>query len=175
MIDFLDEKNIFIQPGGFYFGNKDERVTTLLGSCIAITLWHPEKRIGGMCHYLLSTPKFRSEPDQLDGKYAEDAMVMFMREIKAVDTVASEYQAKVFGGGNMIHGKDAHVQQCVPNYKKCIESYECKNVACKNRLVAKHLLSKYGFNVVNHDVGGNQYRKIIFEINSGDVWLRRGE
>ena len=44
---------IFLQPGDFYFGDKDTRIRTILGSCVSITLWHPTRLIGGMCHFLL--------------------------------------------------------------------------------------------------------------------------
>jgi chemotaxis protein CheD len=30
-------------------------IRTVLGSCVSITLWHPVKRVGGMCHFLLPT------------------------------------------------------------------------------------------------------------------------
>jgi Chemotaxis protein; stimulates methylation of MCP proteins len=44
---------IFLQPGDWYFGDRDTRIRTLLGSCIAITIWHPRLLVGGMCHFLL--------------------------------------------------------------------------------------------------------------------------
>ena len=42
-----------LMPGDFVFGNSELKLKTLLGSCVAITLWHPDKKIGGMCHYML--------------------------------------------------------------------------------------------------------------------------
>lgn len=44
---------VTLQPGEFHFGGANTRIQTLLGSCVAITLWHPIRRIGGMCHYML--------------------------------------------------------------------------------------------------------------------------
>lgn len=174
MINLLDENSVFLQPGEFYFGHKGERISTLLGSCIAITLWHPKRRIGGMCHYMLPSPRFRPDPHQLNGKYAEDAMAMFMREVTLSGTRPSDYQAKIFGGGNMLIRENENIEQCKPSYNKCIASFECKNVACKNIMIAKYLLHENGFNVVNQDLGGTHYRRLVFELSSGDVWLRRG-
>ncbi|MCG6202087.1 hypothetical protein [Psychromonas antarctica] len=165
--------DIFLQPGDFYFGGKEMRISTLLGSCVAITIWHPQRLIGGMCHYMLPTPQFRKDPLQLDGKYAEDAMAMFLREIKEAGTVPSEYQTKIFGGGNMF-SKISSNPHCTPNHSTCIDSHSCKNVACKNALIAPYLLQKQGFSIKNKDLGGIQHRKVIFEIWSGDVWLRKG-
>jgi hypothetical protein len=62
---FID---IFLQPGEFYFGDHETRIRTLLGSCVAITMWHPRLRIGGMCHYLLPMHRGRSGKTELDGR-----------------------------------------------------------------------------------------------------------
>src|SRR5262245_20243998 len=48
-----DVLEIFLQAGEFYFGGEKTRIRTLLGSCVAITVWHPKLRIGGMSHYML--------------------------------------------------------------------------------------------------------------------------
>jgi chemotaxis protein CheD len=58
-----------IMPGQWHFGPEQITVKTLLGSCVALTLWHPQRRIGGMCHYLL--PDRKREPGQpLQGRFA---------------------------------------------------------------------------------------------------------
>jgi chemotaxis protein CheD len=169
-----DKIDIFLQPGDFYFGDRETRISTLLGSCVAITLWHPKRLIGGMCHYMLPTPQFRKDLLQLNGKYAEDAMTMFLQEIKAAGTSPSEYQTKIFGGGHMF-SKTINPPHCSLSYSNCIDSYSCKNIACKNALIAPYLLQKQGFSINNHDLGGTQHRKVIFELWSGDVWLRKGK
>ena len=76
-----DILEIFLQPGEFYFGDEKTRIRTLLGSCVAIVLWHPKLRIGGMCHYMLPHSPRERHGQPLDGRYAEDAMHMFMREL----------------------------------------------------------------------------------------------
>lgn len=174
MIADTDKKNIFLQPGDFHFADQKTRISTLLGSCVAITLWHPKKLIGGMCHYMLPSPPLRTDSEQLNGKYAEDVMAMFLQKIKAAGTRPYEYQAKVFGGGHMF-SKITSTPHCTPSYGKCFQSLSCKNVACKNALIAPYLLQKHGFKITNHDLGGTQHRKVIFELWSGDVWLRKGK
>ncbi|MFM2120003.1 MAG: hypothetical protein RL722_1471, partial [Pseudomonadota bacterium] len=49
-------EELLILPGQLWFGPGGERapvLRTLLGSCVAVTLWHPGRQLGGMCHYLL--------------------------------------------------------------------------------------------------------------------------
>lgn len=174
MTNHSDKKEVYLLPGEFHFGDKNSRITTLLGSCIAITLWHPQKLIGGMCHYMLPSPPFRKDHQKLNGKYAEDAIKMFMKEIKLAGTMPHEYQVKVFGGGSMFANEIITTSNCTPSYNGCIKSTTCKQISCKNRLIAPFLLQQHGFNITNHDLGGTQHRKVIFELWSGDVWQRKG-
>ena len=37
-------QKLFLMPGQWYFGGKASELRTLLGSCVAVTLWHPAKR-----------------------------------------------------------------------------------------------------------------------------------
>lgn len=168
-----DKKEIYLLPGEFYFGDERDRISTLLGSCIAITLWHPTKLIGGMCHFMLPSPPNRHKNNELDGRYAEDAVAMFLKEIKLAKTLPLEYQVKVFGGGNMLTN-EVNTDNCSPSYQSCISGGNCKKISCKNSMIAPFLLQKYGFNITNHDLGGTQHRKVIFEVWSGDVWQRKG-
>src|SRR3954447_16549729 len=91
---------IFLQPGECYFGDRYTRIRTLLGSCVAITLWHPKLLIGGMCHYLLPQ-RPGAQPAILSGKYADEAMRLLLGEIKRANTSPQDYEVKMFGGGNM--------------------------------------------------------------------------
>lgn len=62
--------------GRYIFGDSHTRVRTLLGSCVAIVVWHPQRKIGGMCHYVLPNRKaVAGRP--LDGRYANEAMEIF--------------------------------------------------------------------------------------------------
>ena len=97
--------DVFLQPGDFYFGDSETRIRTLLGSCVAITIWHPRLHIGGMCHYMLPRRPRHKADDVLDGRYAEDVMQLFMHELKRSKTKPTEYKAKLFGGGNMFSNK----------------------------------------------------------------------
>ncbi|WP_230427608.1 chemotaxis protein CheD [Undibacterium luofuense] len=154
--DFLID--IFLQPGEFYFGDAETRIRTLLGSCVAITMWHPQKRIGGMCHYMLPYRKKNAEHD-LDGKYAEDALKMFLREIRASRTHPWEYEIKMFGGGNQFPEHSAKVF-AIPD--RNIES-------------GRQLLEKYEFQLKSEHLGGVGHRNVMFDVWSGDVWVRHVE
>lgn len=148
---------IFLQPGEFFFGDSDTRIRTLLGSCVAITLWHARLRIGGMCHYMLPKRR-RGAANELDGKYADEAVQLFLREIAGSGTRVEEYEAKLFGGGRMF---------------SAAQRGRFTDVSDQNMEAGRALLSAHGFTVHAEDLGGMGHRQIIFDVASGAVWVRR--
>ena len=152
--DYID---IFLQPGDFYFGDSKTRIRTLLGSCVAITIWHPRHRIGGMCHYLLPVCKGKECGKTLDGRYAHDAMKLFVREMEKAGGRAPEYEAKMFGGGNQFPES--------PNVCPI-------NVSNQNIHMGRQLLVNHGFNIKAEHLGGTGHRNVIFDVWSGEVWLK---
>jgi chemotaxis protein CheD len=159
LLDSLAFKHITLQPGEFHFSRDNVRVHTLLGSCVAITLWHPQKHIGGMCHYMLpcSGPSKRLEL----GFFADGAISMFLKEIKKHHTHPRDYQVKLFGGSNML--------------RQLNSNHHYLNVAEKNIAAGLNLLAKHGFNVQNMDLGGSTHRQVYLELWNGDVWVKYGE
>ena len=161
---------VFLQPGDFYFGGKDTRIRTLLGSCVSITLWHPTRLIGGMCHYLLPRREQR-RTQTLDGRYAEDAIRLLLREIRGAKSHPSEYQLKIFGAGNMFSGQ-SRPDTCGRLHGSWDEMRACGNISCKNISIARSLAALHGFEIEAEDLGGAGHRQVIFDIGSGHVWVR---
>lgn len=147
---------IQLMPGEYYFGDKNTRIHTLLGSCIAMTLWHPQLFIGGMNHIVLPS---RSKPGdaQLNGYYADEALLLFMHELVKSHTHPAEYQVKLFGGGKMFQRSLAD------------KAYD---VAHGNIEAARALLDASGFNIHVEHVGGSGHRSIIFDLRDGSVLVK---
>lgn len=150
-------KEIFLRPGEFYFGSGLVWVRTLLGSCIAVTLWSPRLRYGGMCHYLLPAQPEPHEPP--NGKYADGAFRLFDREIKRLGCAPSEFEVKVFGGARMWRGHSVQTKL---------------DVSARNIEAARALVCAYGWVVKGESVGGNCHRTVILDLTNGDTWLRQG-
>lgn len=150
---------IFLMPGDFHFGGKNTRIRTVLGSCVSVAVWHPLLCIGGMSHSVLPS---RSKPGShdLDGHYADEAIELFLREIGKRNTRPDEYQAKLFGGGNM--------------FQQTAEE-KAFNIARHNIEAARVLLEASGFNIHAEHVGGRGHRSIIFEVCDGNVWVKHEE
>ena len=159
----LQPLEIFLQPGEHYFGDRDTRIRTVLGSCVSMTFWHPQLLMGGMCHYMLPAREHERRGDSApvpDGRYADEAVALLMREIDGIGASHREYRVKLFGGGNMF-----------PNTRKSKEAH----VGQRNIETARLLVKKHGFVCVAEHLGGIGHRNVIFDVWNGDVWVRHSE
>lgn len=153
-----DTHEVYLPPGGFHFGKGNIRIRTILGSCVSIVMWHEKLQIGGMCHYLLPS-RSKNSHKYLDGRYADDAIDLFMEKIHAANTDPGQYQVKIFGGGNM--------------FPKHAKREKCADVPCRNVLAARELVKLHKLNLVSENLGGEGHRQIFFDVWNGEVWLRR--
>ncbi len=168
----MAKKEIFLQPGEWFFGDRDTCIRTLLGSCIAITLWHPRLLIGGMCHFLLPARADASRRDsvRLDGRFGDEAMAALLQQLRDQRTHPSEYVCKIFGGGNMFRSQGTNFAIKGGPYLET--SSACRDVPCKNVRAARELVSQAGFQVTASHLGGHGHRNLYFELWSGDVYLK---
>lgn len=148
--------DLYLPPGAFHFGAGPLHLHTVLGSCVAITLWHPYLRVGGMCHYLLPEPLGRGKA--ADGRYAGGAMALFLRAIAPTGAAPATWQAKLFGGGRMfvtVHGPPP-----------------ATDIGLRNIEMGRRLLREHGFSIDSEHVAGLGHRNLVLDLASGEVWLR---
>jgi chemotaxis protein CheD len=142
------------------FGDGSVRIKTLLGSCVAVTFWHPERRIGAMCHYLLpQRPRPRTGPR--DAKYGEEAIAMITETFLKRGLRPQVFEVQMFGGANMF----SHLPLgMVPD------------IGGKNAQGGQRMLLEAGFRVLRQDLAGVEPRVILFDIGSGLVSVaQRGQ
>jgi chemotaxis protein CheD len=148
---------LMLMPGQMHFGAQAARLSTLLGSCVAITLWHPTKRIGGMCHYLLPT-RHRKGSEELDGRYGDEAVEAMLRQIKLSGTAPGDYHAHLYGGADTMP-----------------EGTPLKfNVGERNIELGWSLIDRHGFQLEGVDVGEDVPRTVTLTLATGAVQMRRG-
>lgn len=144
---------IILLPGEFYFGNEHRTVKTLLGSCVAITMWSNKLKIGGMCHYKLPRRPVTHDT-KLDGNYGEEAMLLFMENLSRFMLKPRDMVVGVFGAGNM--------------FSNIVKSDE-KSIGLQNIKLAHQLLKKLGFEITHESLGGNVSRRISLDLVHGAV------
>lgn len=143
--------DIFLGPGECFFGAAGVRIRTVLGSCVSIIMWHPQRRIGGMCHFVLPGRQAQKGA-RLDGRYAEDALLWLLTEVGRAGSKPAEYLVRLVGGGRMFEGGTDIGQ---------------RNIESARRLLREHNLPLQG-----EDIAGTGHREVIFDIASGKVWLK---
>ncbi len=143
----------FLYPGMLIAGEEPGTITTILGSCIAVCLWDPTLRAGGMNHYLL--PYWNGDGLQTP-KYGNIAITMLIDKMISIGCRRENLQAKVFGGASMLDNSCAFL-----------------NIGERNIMLADTALSESGIAVAGRNVGGNQGRKIMFMTDSGDVFMKK--
>ncbi|MFT6389204.1 MAG: chemotaxis protein CheD [Cellvibrionaceae bacterium] len=154
-----NKRKEFLNPGEFLFAESGTHIHTLLGSCIAITLWHPYLHIGGMCHYVLPSRPY-GEPNSSgkpNGRYGDEAMQLFELAAELHRTELSHYQAKIFGGTDLVSESDG---------KNKID------VGKKNTAKAMELLNLRQVPIIMAHVGESGSRRIVLDVDSGDVWVK---
>lgn len=157
-------KRIVLHAGDYCFGDENLELHTLLGSCVSVTLWHPAKKIGGMCHFALPNKSDSEDRDdhQPNPRYGGDCFALFARSVKRYHTLLNEYEAKIFGGGNIIKKSS----------NREFAALQSKPVGEKNVQVAFEFLLENDIEMKVAHVGEFGYRKIIFDIGTGDVWVK---
>lgn len=151
---------VYLNPGDYYFGDRYTRIGTVLGSCVSITLWHPRLLVGGMCHFMLPNRGIDNRLKDMpvpNGRYADEAITLLLAKVGAIGSPNREYQAKIFGGGNMFPGRSENGMPVVG----------LQNIQAANRLI-----KQCGFTCVAEHVGGAGYRNVIFKVWSGEVLIK---
>ncbi len=146
----------FLKPGELFLAEKPCIVSTLLGSCMAVTMTTRRARFGAICHALLPSCRDGGRCDCPERfRYVACAVRGMIDAFARRGVPAGAIEAKIFGGAEMFHAGRG-------------ESVGSQNVAR-----AGELLAAAGIRVAALDAGGKQGRKILFLPHSGEVFLRR--
>ncbi|MBI5885270.1 MAG: chemotaxis protein CheD [Deltaproteobacteria bacterium] len=130
-------------------------ISTILGSCVAICMWDPILRIGGMNHYLLPLWNGEGLPTP---RYGNVAIGMLIEKMISLGSRRDSLKAKIFGGASVLEGIGGLLE-----------------VGSRNITLAEETLEQEGVTVLGYDVGGSAGRKVIFFTDSGDVFVRKFE
>ncbi|MDH5392431.1 MAG: chemotaxis protein CheD [Gammaproteobacteria bacterium] len=144
---------IFLLPGEFYFGDQHKKIKTLLGSCVAITMWNKRLKIGGMCHFKLPRRHVDSKT-RLDGSYGDESMLLFMKSLSQYGLRPANMVVGVFGAGDMFLS---------------LSENNDKSIGKQNIRLAFQLLDKLGFGITHESLGGYVSRRIALDIETGVV------
>ena len=147
---------VFLLPGEMHFAKDGSKISTLLGSCVAVVLYHPGKRWGGMNHFMLPNAQVGSLPP---GKCGDQATTMLIKLATISGCPPAELQAMVIGGGKVT----GHL---------AMGSGTMAEVGDRNVEAARAVLKAAGIRIVRADVGGIQGRKLALDTGTGDLQVQ---
>lgn len=131
-------------------------VTYGLGSCVAIMLYDPVWRVGGMSHFMLPNSK-EMRPRKLEAfaDTAVDLLLQKLRQTYGVDT--TQLKAKIVGGASMFSE---------------IITDPTMSMGFRNIQAAHTVLQEHQIPIIADDVGGSYGRTVYFLLETGDVRIR---
>lgn len=149
-------QSIKILPGEFYVTRDNEKIETVLGSCISACVRDPVAGVGGMNHFMLPVDKnastVRSELADAN-RYGNYAMENLINAILRSGGQRNRLEFKIFGGGRIMS--------------------QMTNVGWYNIGFTFDYIYTEGFKVVSQDIGDVYPRKIVYYPLSGRVRVRR--
>jgi chemotaxis protein CheD len=138
--------------------DQDAVLTTYaLGSCIAVAVYDPVTRIGGLLHYML--PESSIEPAkaaQNPCMFADTGIPDLLKRVRAGGASQRRMAVRIAGGAQMITGHDLF------------------QIGRRNYLAARKLLWKEGLMIAGESIGGEVSRTVRMEVATGQTWVREG-
>lgn len=129
--------------------------STVLGSCVAMCVYDPEARVGGMNHFLLSEPPAGLPDTAVDEHYGVYLMELLVNEMLARGARKSKLKAHLYGGANV--------------------NRNMMRIGTANAEFARGFLAREGIALVREDLGGTSARRVDFRPASGQVRCRTVE
>lgn len=148
-----DRPRVTIHIGGVRASDAPLLIDTVLGSCIAACLYDPEARIGGMNHFMLPEGVDPANPNS--ARYGVYAMELLISELIKLGARRSRFRAKVFGGGHVLKIRES-----------------ASGVPARNIEFARRFLEIEQIPIEREDVGGYQPRRVLFQTDTGRVFLK---
>ena len=157
MIDADPTTEIRVKVADYAVGRDEQTLITIgLGSCVAIALYDPRTRIGGLAHTLLpseSMARDRSNP----AKFPASAVVTLLAEMARLGADARRVRAKLVGGASM--------------FANLLPAGGI-NIGDRNVAAARQALEASRVPVVAEDVGSDHGRSVHFHLDDGRVEVR---
>jgi chemotaxis protein CheD len=146
---------IYLKPGEVHFTATPTIVSTVLGSCVSITMHNPEHRLSSICHALLPEEIIPGEPY----RYVDSSIVAMLRQFDRRGVSREDVEVKLFGGAEVL-----------PASENC---YREMSVGKQNILRAHQVIERERLYLLAFDVGGTRGRKIFFHTHTGEIYLQR--
>ena len=124
-----------------------------LGSCVAVILYDPGIRTGGIVHVLLPHAPAKCDREE---KYADTGTRKLVKEMIGCGVKKERLVAKLVGGAQMFPGLNLAIA----------------NIGRENSMGARSALREHNIRVVAEDLEGNRGRSAYFDSATGQVTIK---
>jgi chemotaxis protein CheD len=126
-----------------------------LGSCVAITLFDPEVRVGGLAHAMLPDPANgrRNTPAT---RFASTAVPTLLEMMTAAGATPARVHARLAGGASMF---------------EALLNEKGRRLGMRNVEAAREALARAGIDLGGEDVGGSHGRSVYLRTVDGVVTI----
>ena len=145
---------VYLHSGKLHVSARPCRVSTILGSCVAVAVFDPTTGVGGLNHFLL--PHGAPGSPAQAARFGNLAVSQLVEAALSAGARRASLQAKLFGGACVLAA-----------FKKPGGHLGTRNVE-----VAREMLNAERIPVVAEDVEGSSGRKLIFQTHDGVAWVR---
>jgi chemotaxis protein CheD len=154
-------RTVFLKPSETFLGGPGDaagRVTTILGSCVSVTFYCARRRVGAICHALLPrcpAPAACRSRCADHGRFVACVLPALLKRLRGLGIAPRDVACGVFGGSDLfgIEGRSA--------------------VGRGNAETALGFLEAARLRPAARDTGGRTGRKLIFDTETGEIWLKR--
>ena len=130
--------------------------TFALASCVAVTVYSPEKKAAGMIHVVLPSPLNNKDRRERPGYFAETGIPLLIKMIcQKYGCAKEQLQVHMYGGADSVLRQDIY------------------SVGRRNIGAAKHALLEMGLKIHKADLCGNESRTLTMEVKTGSVGVYR--
>lgn len=129
-----------------------------LGSCVGVTLYDEEKKIGALAHIMLPSVSSLAQEnisENMKFRYAEYALPYMLNKMFFMGSERKDIVAKIIGGASMFKRKSSTL-----------------NIGEKNIEAVRTFLKNNFIKVQAEEVGGDMGRTIFFDLNNGVVIMK---
>ena len=138
---------------------RDPSVTLVclgLGSCVAVCVYDPMAKVGGMAHIVL--PQSNGREDTSSAKYVDTGVPRLLAEMTKRGASLSRLIVKIVGGAQM---------SSAPGLNSIF------NIGEKNLEATKSILAAHGISVAAADTGGSRGRTARLSVATGNLAVTR--
>lgn len=135
--------------------NPDIISTLGLGSCVGVTLFDPQLKLGGLVHILL--PVGNGDAAANKAKYADSGIPELIRQLLVMGASRQRLQAKIAGGANMFAGS---------------QKQNVFQIGLRNAETCRAVLQQEQVRLVAEDTGGTYGRTISLNTENGKLHIK---